>query len=261
MRASKTEKTISSQRLAILENVPPFSGLRRSEIAKMAEKLRPKKYKKKEIIFHQGDDSSSAYIIVKGKVRVVRISQSGSETTINVYSQYDIIGEFSAVDGQPRSSMVQAVEDCILLQIDRRDLLHFINEIPGFAIGFIKLLVQKLRWTTSFAETIAQYNTPGRLLFILLHFKDRLGKEIIKNKLYEIDLHMNQTDLASLVGARREWVNRILKDWRQKGLIKHEKGIITILDLPAVVTELERSKDIFTIDGIKEEWIEPLNSG
>jgi CRP/FNR family cyclic AMP-dependent transcriptional regulator len=139
--------------------------------------------------------------------------------------------------------------------------LHLIREMPDFAIGFINLLVQKLRWTTSFAETIAQYNTPGRLLFILLHFKDRLGKEIIKNKLYEIDLHMNQTDLASLVGARREWVNRILKDWRQKGLIKHEKGIITILDLPAVVTELERSKDIFTIDGIKEEWIEPLNSG
>ena len=248
MRASETEKKTLSQRLAILENVAPFSSLKRSELFVVAEKLKPKKYKKKEIILHQGDDSSSAYIIVKGKVRVVRISQSGNETTINVYSQYDIIGEFSAVDRQPRSSMIQAVGDCILLQIDRRDLLDLINKIPGFAIGFIKLLIQKLRWTTSFAETIAQYNTPGRLLLIILHFKDRLSREIIKNRVYEIDLPMNQTALASLVGARREWVNRILKDWKQKGLIKHEKGIITILDLPAVEAELERSKDVFSIE-------------
>jgi CRP/FNR family transcriptional regulator, cyclic AMP receptor protein len=250
MRTSETESEILSQRIAFLENVAPFAGLRRSELSIVAEKLKPKKYKKKEIIFHQEDDSRSAFIIMKGTLRVVRINQGGNETTINVYSQCDIIGEFSAIDEQPRSCMIQAVEDCILLQIDRKELLHLIREMPDFAIGFIKLIIQKLRWTTSFAETIAQYNTPGRLLLILLHFKDKLGREIIRNKQYEIDLYMNQTDLASLVGARREWVNRILKDWSQKGLIKHEKGIITLLDLPAVETELARSKDIFSIDGM-----------
>jgi DNA-binding XRE family transcriptional regulator len=70
-------------------------------------------------------------------------------------------------------------------------------------MSLIRLLVQKLRWTTSFAETIAQFNTPGRLLLILLHYKDILGKEIASGKRYEIKLFMNQTDLASLVGARR----------------------------------------------------------
>jgi len=251
MRASETEKEILSQRLNFLENVAPFAGLKRSELLIAADKFKPKKYKKKEIIFHQEDDSRSAFIIMEGTVRVVRINQGGNETTINVYSQYDIIGEFSAIDELPRSSMVQAVEDCILLQIDRKELLHLIREMPDFAVGFVNLLVQKLRWTTFFAETIAQYNTPGRLLFIILHFKERLGKVIIRNKQYEIHLHMNQADLASLVGARREWVNRILKGWSERGLIKHEKGIITVLDLPAVEAELARSKEIFTIDGIK----------
>ena len=51
---------------------------------------------------------------------------------------------------------------------------------------------------------------------------------------------MNQTDLASLVGARREWVNRILKNWRARGLIEYRQGRITILDLHAVEKERDR---------------------
>jgi CRP/FNR family transcriptional regulator len=74
-------------------------------------------------IFHQGDDSwASSYIIMKGKVRVVRISQDGNETTIRVYSEHDMIGEFSALDSKPRSAMAQAVENCIFLEIEHEKL-------------------------------------------------------------------------------------------------------------------------------------------
>ena len=64
-----------------------------------------------------------------------------------------------------------------------------------------------------------------------------------------LDLSLNQADLASLVGARREWVNRILRDWRQRGLIEYNAGRITILDLPRV--EAERDSRIETF---RERW-------
>jgi CRP-like cAMP-binding protein len=67
----------------------------------------------------------------------------------------------------------------------------------------------------------------------------------------DLDLSMNQTDLASLVGARREWVNRILRDWSKRGLIEYEHGKITILDLPAVEEERGRRIDLYAGD---EEW-------
>ena len=63
------------------------------------------------------------------------------------------------------------------------------------------------------------------------------GQEKEKGKRYELDLGLNQADLATLVGARREWVNRILRDWQQRGLILFEKDKLFILDLPRVIEE------------------------
>ena len=56
-------------------------------------------------------------------------------------------------------------------------------------------------------------------------------------KKFVFDLGLNQSDLASMVGARREWVNRILNEWRRRGLLEFDNGVITILDLPRVVAE------------------------
>ena len=80
----------------------------------------------------------------------------------------------------------------------------------------------------------------GRLLHIFLYYKDLFGREIKTEEQYEINLSMNQSDLASLVGARREWVNRILRNWKKQGLIDYRQGKITILDLPAVEEERDR---------------------
>jgi CRP/FNR family cyclic AMP-dependent transcriptional regulator len=89
------------------------------------------------------------------------------------------------------------------------------------------------------------------LLHIILQYNDQFGKEIEKGKVYELELYMNQEDLASLVGSRREWVNRILQEWRKKGLIEFKHGRITILDLPAVEKERNLRMDIHAED---EEW-------
>jgi CRP-like cAMP-binding protein len=77
----------------------------------------------------------------------------------------------------------------------------------------------------------------GRLLHILLQYNEQLAEEVEAGKRYVLDLGLNQADLASLVGARREWVNRLLQDWRRRGLIEHQAGRITILDLPAAQRE------------------------
>ena len=65
----------------------------------------------------------------------------------------------------------------------------------------------------------------------------RFGEEIVPGKTYVVDLALTQSDLASMVGARREWVNRILRDWKKRGLLEYKQGAIHILDLPRVVAE------------------------
>jgi CRP/FNR family transcriptional regulator len=70
-----------------------------------------------------------------------------------------------------------------------------------------------------------------------LVYNDRYGEMLDPGTRYRVDLGLTQGDLASMVGARREWVNRILSDWRKRGLVDFNRGVITILDLPRVVAE------------------------
>jgi CRP-like cAMP-binding protein len=115
--------------------------------------------------------------------------------------------------------------------------LHHVQTLPGMGLNLSRLLAQKLQWTSAFAESVAQFDAAGRLLHILLHNITRYGREVEPGKRYVLDLALNQSDLASMVGARREWVNRLLSDWRKRGLIEFESGVITILDLARVEGE------------------------
>ena len=75
-----------------------------------------------------------------------------------------------------------------------------------------------------------------------------MGQEIEAGKRYHLNLGLNQTDLASLVGARRGWINHILSDWRNRGLIEYAAGNITILDLPKIQQEYEHRTQVNLVD-------------
>lgn len=225
------------ERKAFLKTVPLFSELNDEHLDILIEDFRVRDYRKDDTIYHQGDESDEMYIIVQGVVRIFKISPSGSETSIVILAQGDIIGEFATIDHRPRSATVKTIVPTRLLQIRSDKFMAHMQQMPDLAMSMTKLLVEKIRWTASYAETIAQFDAAGRLLHTLLRYNEKMGEEIEPGKRYLLDLSLNQTDLASLVGARREWVNRILRDWKKRGLIEYRSGKIMILDLPLVEAE------------------------
>lgn len=238
-----------SRRIAFLKQVPLFAHIPDKDLAVLANDFRLREYEKGEIIFHQGDHSRDLYVIVEGKVRIFRTSPSGNETSIDIFSTCDVIGEFSTVDNQPRSATARAVTRCTLLAMTQERFLQRVREMPDLALGMMRLLASKVRWTAAYAEAIAQFDAAGRLLHILLLYNEEFGQEIEKGKTYVLDLSLTQSDLASLVGARREWVNRLLRDWRKRGLMDYQGGKIVILDLPAVIRERDRR-----IEENRQKW-------
>jgi CRP/FNR family cyclic AMP-dependent transcriptional regulator len=235
--SAPSDQDILVRRIAFLKEVPLFADLKQDDLCRLVNDLRPRLYEKDAIIFRQGDASSELYLIIEGKVRIFKLSPSGSETSINVFCAGDIIGEFAALDRQPRSATAKAIGRCTLLEMDGDRLLQRMRELPDFAISMARVLAGKVRWTAEYAETVAQFDAAGRLLHILLLYNQQFGQEIEVGKRYELDLCLNQSDLASLVGARREWVNRILQSWHRQGLIEYKAGKIVILDLPRVIRE------------------------
>jgi CRP/FNR family cyclic AMP-dependent transcriptional regulator len=238
MRLSSRQDPLS-RRIAFLKQVPLFADLKEKELTALVDDFCLREYGKGEIIFHQGDHSRELYVVVRGKVRVFKTSPVGDETSISIFSTRDIIGEFSTIDDQSRSATAKAMEDCTVLEMAQDRFLQRMREMPDLALGMARLLASKVRWTAAYAETIAQFDAAGRLLHILLLYNEQFGEEIEPGKQYVLDLSLNQTGLASLVGARREWINRILRDWHKRGLVEYDAGKVIILDLPAV----ERERD------------------
>jgi CRP-like cAMP-binding protein len=223
--------------LTFLKQVPLFAALRDSELALLRQDLQTREYAQGQVIFQQGDPSGGVYIIARGKVRIFRVSPSGEETTITIFGVGDLIGELAALDELPRSATASAIRDSRLLLIPAHRFAAHVNQIPALTRSLVNVLAEKLRWTAAYAETIAQYDAAGRLLHILLLYNERFGEAQEPGKRYILDLGLNQSDLASLVGVRREWLNHILQEWSRRGLINYAAGKIMILDLPRVVAE------------------------
>lgn len=226
-----------ARRIATLQAVPLFAGVSEKQLATIVDDLRSRDYKKDELIFRQGDESREIYIVLKGKVRIYKISPAGNETSIDIFSTHDVLGEFAALDNEPRSTSAKAMGPVTLLVMSQEHFLHQLNTLPGLAINLARLLAGKLRWTAAYAESIAQFDAAGRLLHILIDNTARYGEEVEAGKRYVLDLGLSQSDLASMVGARREWINRILGEWRRRGLLEFDQGVITILDLERVIAE------------------------
>jgi len=237
------EKSLFDQKVTFLKTVAPFSSLGESELSEIATKFRRRKYKSHDTILFQGDTSNDVYVIESGRVSITTVSESGEESCLHVCGPGDMVGELSAYDGEPRSASVQASKACTLMVLSGADFNKCLEEVPVLALAMIQFLSKKLRWTTHFLHTLAQYDTAGRLLHLLLYYKEQFGREIAKGKIYEVDLSLNQTELAAMVGARREWVNRLLRQWRKKGIITYSRGVITILDLTALAVERDQSED------------------
>ncbi len=238
----------NAQKVAFLKEVSPFSALGDEPLRRISESFHVRKFCNRELIFHQGDTSRDFCIIKAGKVRVMTINESGEMACLRILTVKDVLGELSAYDGAPRCASTQAIGACTILMMRHQDFIEYLKNMPELALAFIQFLSEKLRWTTLFSHTLAQYDTAGRLLQLLVHYKDVFGRELVAGKSYEIDLSLTQADLASMVGAQREWVNRLLRKWREKGLIEYKRGKIKLVDLEAVIAEKNRRIAAFDND-------------
>lgn len=232
-----------TRRVEFLKQVSLFQELSLAELDPILADLRPKEYGRDETVFSQGDESHALYFVFKGKIRIFRVSPSGDETSIAIFGAHDVIGEQGALNNVQRNATAKSIGKSTLLIMSQERFRYHLENSPKLALQLAKLLSQKLSWTAAFAESIAQFDAAGRLLHMFLIYVEQYGARVDHDnaasdkEVYELELSLNQTDLASMVGARREWINRILQDWRKRGLLEYMNGKLTILDMVRVKAE------------------------
>jgi len=221
----------------LLAQVPLFSGLNRGELDDLAALMRRHRYAAGETIFHEGDAGTALYIIEKGEVKIILGSAEGKEVVLSLLGPGDFFGDLALLDGEPRSADAMAMEAAELLILQRHDFLRFIAEQPQVAINLMAVLSRRLRRVDQLVLDAAFLDVGTRLVRTLLDLAHTRGQAGSKGSVV-ITSRLTQSDLANMIGATRESINKCLRRYAEMGLVRHARGRLTLLDVERLRKEL-----------------------
>jgi CRP/FNR family transcriptional regulator/CRP/FNR family cyclic AMP-dependent transcriptional regulator len=210
-----------------LAQVPLFAELPPDRLRELAQMCRRRVYQRGETIFHKGDPGTGLYVLTEGQVKIVLPSEAGEEALLAVLEPGDFFGELALFDGQPRSATVVAVTRAETLLLPRDDFLGFVTRNAEVAVALFAVLSRRLRATDELIEDAVFLDVPGRLAKRLLDLAARHGRQTERG--LEIDLKLTQQDLAAMVGATRESVNKHLGWMRDRRLLLLDRQRIILL--------------------------------
>lgn len=211
-----------------LRNVPIFNELSDQELEKIAALGVRKKYKKGSIILLEEETGAALFVIVSGKVKIVRMDDDGREVILSILGESDFFGEMAILDGLTRSASVVATSKSELFMIHRRDFLKLLNDYPMVAIALLRELTGRLRKADSQIKSLSLKDAAGRVANVVLQLADEIG--MFRKGRVEIDELPLQQDLANMAGTSRETISRMIHKFIKKGYLQMQGNKLIIND-------------------------------
>ncbi len=207
-----------------LKAVPFFTQLNDKELDVVRALATEKSYAKNAVVLTEGEMGDSLFMIQAGKVKVFIGDEEGREIILKILSPGAFFGEMSMIDKQARSASVTTLESSTFLVLAHATFERCVEQVPRIANLVMQCLAQRVREADRKIGTLALMDVYGRVASTLLELAVYTnGKLVVSEKL-------SQQDLANMVGASREMVNRILKDLTDRGFISVESKSITIIN-------------------------------
>jgi CRP-like cAMP-binding protein len=223
----------SPEIILALKQVPFFSGLSDRELTPLTAHCRQRQYRRNQLIFNQDDAGDTLYVVLSGRVRIVLPSPDGEDIVLAVFTSGDCFGELSLLDGNPRSASAIAQETCEVLTLGRSEFLEHLKGHFTVALQVLQTLAARIRRTNVLLGDFAFMDLSARLAKRLLELARTQGERLRPGD--PISIQITQGELASLVGARRESVNKELHILAQRGLLTIRRGHILIKNPEALV--------------------------
>lgn len=208
---------------------PLFSSLEPNAAAALISTLTEQRVGKGEILFHEGEPGDHLYVILEGKVKLGRASTDGRESLMAVLGPGEMFGELSLFDPGLRTSTATALTEARVYRLGNAQLMPWLAGRPEVAAALLQALARRLRRTNEAMADLVFSDVPGRVAKALMDLGEKFGT-MTTNGL-QVTHDMTQEELAQLVGASRETVNKALADFAQRGWIQLESRQVLILDV------------------------------
>ena len=202
------------KKIKLLQSVELFWDLKDEELGYISEKMVARKYDPGNFIFLEESDGEQCFFVVKGSVKVTRLSKDGREVILAMLDEGDFFGEMSLLDGKSRSANVIALEKTEVLTLNRKDFLIVLQEYPKIAIQLLKELASRLRKSDRQIASLSLSDAEKRIALCIIRFADERG--IIRNGRVSIAKIPIQQDIANMAGTSRETVSKSIKCFRKR---------------------------------------------
>ncbi len=212
-----------------LGQVSMFKSLAGGNLEALASSVSCQSLKKGEVLFRKGSEGNALYVIKSGSIRISLTSRDGDEITLAVFSEGDFLGEMALLDGMPRSADAVALEPTEVLVLSRTAFIGFLKKNEEAIDAILCALSMRLRKTDDLLEDTCFLNISKRFAKKLVELAGSFGTPEGPGVI--IDLSLTQRDLASMVGATRESINKELRRLREKGVLCTEGNRIRIFNM------------------------------
>jgi CRP/FNR family cyclic AMP-dependent transcriptional regulator len=196
-----------------------FHGVAQRDVRKISSFCAEKWFSRGVTIFHEGESADTLYVLKKGMVRLISLSDQGRETILHILKPDEVFGEL-LLSEEKRAFTAIATEDSLVTIISQESFVELLSAVPVVALNFIRLLSKRLatveRGLAEFSHTWSYH----RLARVLLQLSEKYGQEVPRGTL--INVRLTHEDLANLIGTSRETVTTQLSKFTRMGLLKRE---------------------------------------
>jgi CRP/FNR family transcriptional regulator len=180
-------------------------------------------------VWNEGDVSRYLYLIISGRVKLIKHSETGKDVIIEIFGPNEAIGEMSLLVGGCYTTAAICLAPTELCCIPRQQILDLLGSVPGMALLSLREMVRRQRMLMQKIKELAAGGVEYRIAHLLLKLADRIGEDIRPEGI-TIPIVLSRQDIADLVGTTVETAIRVMSRWRKMGIVTNDKTGIIIRD-------------------------------
>jgi CRP/FNR family transcriptional regulator len=207
------------------------SSLAPAQINLLAPFLTSMNFDRGKGFFEQGDILQAVYVVRQGRVRLSTLEADGKQLTIAILEEGDVFGESALLgDGTVSQLAAEAMEEGVVGSISAAAMRRLINEKPALAMSLVSIVAERMQRAQRLAVQLAFSSVEQRLVHLIAELDERYGHPTLDGARI-VNCTFTQSELAEMIGARRDTVSQLLSGLRRDGYIEMRRRRITILDL------------------------------
>ena len=214
--------------ISLVIDIPPFHGMEREYLTELLSKAKSERVEKDRVIFSQGEEAHSFFLLLDGHVRVVKVTPEGDQVIARYISSGELFGIAQALGLSSYPANAVAAVDCVMLSWPGSLWMTITEKYPTFATNTYKTVGARLQEAQDRIVEMATERVEQRVANAVLRLANQTGRKTDEGIV--IDFPISRQDISEMTGTTLHTVSRLLSAWENEGLVKSRRKKITVTE-------------------------------